>query len=319
MFSKRKQQNPFRRIAQTKDSPVDSKKLKKLLIVRGQEPDHFFKCICEKFNGFVKNPELLNWRTRVFSPYEPDDSFAFLCSVDVLDQAELTPEHVERFRFHFDYDFVVFPMYAGFNISSEVIKSVFNEIMSIMKDLISSKRVAILFLRGSNAYSVPSRLGYISNNLESGFADCTSQPMMEIDVSRLNEICMNSSILLEFKTKHLELFSQHVKQKSVDLSQTYKWGLPVENCIYLSQWNILATAEERKKICMLIHKTERVMFTPWYGFSHGNQLCHDLVRYFCKYLVLEYLIGDDTVFKTKLSQKYQNFQLCDIVVTSAQE
>ncbi|KAG2388862.1 hypothetical protein C9374_000301 [Naegleria lovaniensis] len=271
----------FRRIAQTKD-PINTKKLKKVLIIRGKEPDHFFTCICEKFNGFVKNPEVFEWK-----------------------------------RFHFDYDFVVFPLYAGCFISAPL-APIFSEIMNIMKELISSKRVAALFLRGSNEYSVPSRLGYVYTDIQKGFVDFTCETV-DINVEVLNETCMKSDILLEFKAKHPDLFIQNEKHKKVALANTYLSGLSITSCTDISNWHILAQAEEGKKLCMLIHKTERVMFTPWYGFSHGNQLSHDLVRYFCKYLVLEYLREESSTFKTKLCQKYQNYQLCDISVMAFTE
>ncbi|KAG2381890.1 hypothetical protein C9374_005682 [Naegleria lovaniensis] len=315
-MSKQTRTDLFQRISQTK-GPMDPKKLKKLLIIRGQEPDHFFSCICEKFNGFVKNPELFKWMefNRVhdeYKPYQPDDSFAFLSCVDIVNQESLQNEHIELFRYHFDYDFVVFPLYAGCSISERV-EPIFHEIMNIMKELISSKRIAVLFLRGSNEYSVPSRLGYVCTSTQQGFVDYTYQ-MIDIDVEALNEVCMNSIMLLEFKTKHSYLFMENEKHKIVDLSQTYLCGMKVKSCIDVSQWHILAKSEDGQKLSMLIHKTERVMFTPWYGFCHGNQLSDDLVRYFCKYLVLEYLNKDDLNFKAKLYGKYQHCQLCDVVV-----
>ena len=315
---------PFHRISQTRDPDVvfssssssSTIGLKKLLILRGKEPPHFFTCICEKFNGFVRNPELFKWHNKEFQPYQPDDSFALLSCVDAMDQADLTQEHIRIFRFYFDYDFVVFPLYAGCDVPSHI-EPLLNDILNMMKELISSKRIAVLFLRGGREYSVPCRLGYVKD-VKQGFVEYAFQ-YMDINVTALNETCLKSALLMEFKTKYPELFIQHEKiQQSVDLSQSYICAVLAEACTDLSKWNILATAEEGKKLSLLLHKTERVMFTPWYGFNHGNELSHDIVRYFCKYLVLEYLREDDSNFKMKLTQKYQNVQLCDTAVVTMQ-
>ena len=64
---------------------------------------------------------------------------------------------------------------------------------------------------------------------------------------------------------------------------------------------------------LLIHKEEKALFAPWYGFSHGNELNHDIVAYFCKFLLFEHLETNGKLCMN-LMKKSELVQLVDLQI-----
>ncbi|KAF0973865.1 hypothetical protein FDP41_007252 [Naegleria fowleri] len=298
------QQNPaIQRLSQCSDPHLAySARLKQCLVIHGEEPHHFFKCICEKLNGFVSNPTIFPWTTgtskEVFEPYSDDDKIEnFLNCVDVLDTRQLP--HVESDILLY-YDLIVFPLYSTLGNNEKFILR--------LQQLISEKRIAILFLRGY----VPFELGYV---IEHHYRDYELSGKVIFDLTVFNELSSRSEVLSKFQTKHHDILTSVAEnpQKLISLDN-YLFGLDQERLNDdPSVWHIVCKSED-DRFCLLIHKEHRVMFTPWYGFSHGNLFSHDIVKYFCKFLLMEHLIERESKLKKDLLSKLKNRQLTDLLV-----
>ncbi|KAG2393291.1 hypothetical protein C9374_006822 [Naegleria lovaniensis] len=298
-----------------------SRNKKKALIIHGAEPDHFFQCACEKFAGFVRDPQVFVWppKNLTFQPHRPDDDFAFLSGVDLVYHLDLHPQvHAECLRTQ--YSLIVFPLYAGCSIPLTQ-QQTFSKVMDLIRDLIVQKHVAVLFLRGS-ANSVPHRLGYICNGGEDGFVGYTTQKELELDMNELSELAMRSRVLSEFQNS--KLFLDSIKQMhqinniGTIPNTSFICGIPRAHLKNSSEWHlVIGTAlmhPNEARECLLIHREYRCFFTPWYGMPTPDELSHHIVKYFCKFMVEEYFVKTGDGFQAKLKSTYQNQQVTDLII-----
>ncbi|KAG2385520.1 hypothetical protein C9374_003335 [Naegleria lovaniensis] len=289
--------------------------------MHGTEPDLFFQCACEKFAGFVQDPQVFVWppKNLTFQPHRPDDDFAFLSGVDVVHHLDLQPQvHADRLRTQ--YSLIVFPLYSGCAVPSTQ-EQCFSEVMDLIRDLIVQKQIAVLFLRGSEN-SAPYRLGYVCDGVEDGFVGYTTQNELEMDMNELSELAMRSRVLTEFQNSKLFLDSivrvDEIHKNSTIPNTSFICGIPRMHLKNSSEWHlVIGTARmhpNEATECLLIHKEHRCFFTPWYGMPTNEELSHHIVKYFCKFMVEEYFVKTGADFQTKLRSRYQNQQVTDIVI-----
>ncbi|KAF0984099.1 hypothetical protein FDP41_008014 [Naegleria fowleri] len=299
---------------------------KKALIIHGDEPDHFFSCACEKFAGFVRDPQVFVWPPKnfTFQPDRPDDSFAFLSGVDLIHQLDLIDPQAHSAEYlRTQYSLIVFPLYAGSGTMTGEQAKRFSEVISMIKKLIIQKQITVLFLRGS-ANSVPSRLGYMSDEgSQDGFVGYTLESTLELNMNELNELAVRSRVLTEFLNSKLLSECSTIRMdeqlnKIVTIQNaSFLCGIPRGHLKDRSSWHLLISSSSELKDCLLIHKEHRVFFTPWYGMPTNENMSHHIVKYFCKFMVEEYFVKNGGAdFQVKMKSKYQNQQLIDIVVVN---
>ncbi|KAG2382490.1 hypothetical protein C9374_005070 [Naegleria lovaniensis] len=279
MFQSYPPHSSITRLAKCKDQVSTSGPLKQCLIIHGEEPSHFFKCI-------------------FYEPYEIDDEVNFLYCVDSILGQDLHDVEPDILLY---YDLVVFPLHADLRSNEKFITK--------LKQLASEKRIAILFLRGVH---VPLALGYLVDPRYADYAD----GVIQFDLTVFNQLCEGSEILPKLRATHQDVFvaiAEH-PELPISLNDQYIFCVDKPWLIYEpSKWYIIANCEGDRP-CFLIHKEQRVMFTPWYGFSHGDYFAHDLVKYFCKYLLGEHLAERESKLKSNLFLKLENRQLLDVVI-----
>ena len=282
--------------------PSGHSPLKKCLIVfnKEQEPQHFFKCIKEKLSSFVEHPIVL----------DSDAGFhlvkckqKFLSGVDVVDQRQFALDYKLLLS---DYELVAFTLYSGVYY----VDLYLDESMRYLKQQLEEHRNAVLFLRG-NTNSIPSRLGYVNPELSDGFVDFANRYQFQINVKEINKLCNNSSILSEFRNNYFPNVTNNWLQ--FQLGDEYICGITNGALTKPEDWYLLGNDGSTKN-SLLLHKRERALFTPWYGFSHGYAFNTDLVAYFCKFLLYEYWGKPKTYLVEKLFQKHERDQLIDLVV-----
>ena len=104
-----------------------------------------------------------------------------------------------------------------------------------------------------------------------------------------------------------------------ELSDMYKNGVSLKSLCDREKWNVIAVDSNESQGTLLFHKEERALFTPWYGFSHGHELNHDIVAYFCKFLLYEHLVKRNDSLGKNLLNKHKLRQLSDLGINTIDE
>ena len=284
--------------AQTIASSRSNTTLKRLLLVynKQDEPKHFFKCNKEMFASFVSDPIIFDSEILMETILNVQ-TITFLKLFAVVDHFEFAKNYTSLLN---EFDMVAFTLYSG--------ASVLEESMKYLKPLLKEK-IAVLFLRGYTA-SAPLQLGYINDTMV-GF---TSSFMLYASV--LEKLAMNSPTIHEFKHKHCMKLLDVGGVTTPELADMYLNGVTLKSLCDPEKWNIIAVDSNESQGTLLFHKEERALFTPWYGFSHGNELNHDIVAYFCKFLLFEHLVKRKDNLGKNLLNKHKMVQLSDLSINT---
>ena len=284
-------------LARTIASSRSNTTLKRLLLVYNQkdEPKHFFQCNKEMFSSFVADP-IISDSDIMLETIHKIQTITFLKLFAVVDRFIFAKNYMSLLN---EFDMVAFTLYSGAPELEESIK--------YLKPLLKEK-IAALFLRG-----VPKHLGYTTTPMV-GF---TTSFMLY--VSKLETLAMNSPTIHEFKHKHCKKLLDVGGVTTPELSDAYKSGVSLTSLCDREKWNVIAVDSNESQGTLLIHKEERAMFTPWYGFSLGNELNHDIVAYFCKFLLFEHLVKQRDTLGKSLLNKHKLRQLTDLAIYTVDE
>ncbi|KAG2382070.1 hypothetical protein C9374_005862 [Naegleria lovaniensis] len=284
--------------------------LKRALIVySSSDPEIFMKIVYEKFSSFVATTQNSERQAKsdIAYSYTPE-KLCFLSGLDRVEYHQFATSYVDLIGRH---DLLIFTLYSGgdwqaHNSSSGLEQYLLNEI--------ESRRVSVLFLRGSHG-SAPSKLGFVKASVKSGYVDFV-QGTTAINLQEMNELSLKSSNIAAFMNENAQYFKKEANTTCCDLEDCYLCGIMETSLVDLKKWHVLMkSAHHPKQLSLLVHKDYKVMFTPWYGCSHKNQVSHDIVLYFCRYLLYDAFQSSESTMKTRLLNQLLNLpQFWDINV-----
>ncbi|EFC41063.1 predicted protein [Naegleria gruberi] len=303
------------------------KQLKSTLIITADsgEPSHFMKTIREKLCSFVRAPIYLEQQISLLDPNvsipwletvsEKDLIFK---AVDLIAQTDLCscrPGVIKSLLRN--YDLLVFTLYAGTGT-----RMWDQETLSIFHQLIDSNQIAVLFLRGSEQ-AMPFKLGYSLGRTDGFIEFITGDIALKVDkIKQINQKSLE--VLINRQKMNLK---DNIQESSptetiltpncIYLSDTYMCGVVVTTLTRKDDWHFLAESSDyqgKDRVSWLVHKNNKVMFTPWYGFSHGNNSQYDITFYSLKFLLFEYLRKSGETFVSNLALKQINNQLSDMEI-----
>ncbi|KAL9653737.1 hypothetical protein ABK040_012799 [Willaertia magna] len=197
-----------------------------------------------------------------------------------------------------------------------------------LKYLIKNRRIAIVFLRGDNnnipyqlgyvksqfvewVYGSTFSLNYDKfkeiSNTSYNLSSFSKKHEHIINTFRSNEVNDNNTNSNIFK-KCLTMIKNKLKNNNALQSKTYNLddeficGIRHENIVNINDWHEIAFSfntatyetndetqlEKALSYCILVHKQYKVLFSHWYGYSHGNAFSHELLSSLLKYLLFEH-------------------------------
>lgn len=269
----------------------------------------------EKFSSFVATDASSR---KVKSGFAFDITPENLCFLSGLDRIEWSQFEKSYLDLRGKHDLLIFTFYSGgiqyWNSSNDDYPSIMSSSRSfhqILRTEIEARRISVLFLRGTSA-SVPSRLGFVNPHVNHGYVDYV-QGKLEVNLNAIKELSVKSSNFSLFLQENAKYFNEESNTVCCNPPDTYMCGIDEKSLVDVQKWNVLmSSVDHPKHFSLLIHKEYKVMFTPWYGFSHGKQLAHDIVLYFCRYLLNDAFRSESSM-KTRLWNQLSEFpQLGDI-------
>ena len=215
-----------------------------------------------------------------------------------------------------NYDVVYFTLNSGSLIDGWKVSSA----VSIINELVDRKLLAVVFLRGTGE-SIPLRLGFVNQ----GYINYTDGIRTKLLLENYPEL--RSENINYFLTKYQNEIHTHsytvdpnVNEppievtNCIELADSFMCGLKLNTLTQVSDWHFLARSiNETELYSWIVHRTKKVMFTPWYGYSHGNKCQHDLALYASRYLLFDHLKQHGCFFHN-LHAKSLNYQLSDLVI-----
>ncbi|EFC40135.1 predicted protein [Naegleria gruberi] len=298
--------------------------LQSALIIRADtsEPAHFMQCIEERLCYYVKNPKLFKTSEESTESHWTRfmlDQKCIFKKVDRINESSFCSLQPQVMRsFLRGYNIVFFTLYSGTYTGFDSV------VVGVINDLINSGELSVVFLRGAGR-SVPMRLGFVRRkDANDGYVEYTDGTYVQLLLQNIKQLdnqsltifvnkCMNK---LENRVQTIGEVEETIED-CLKLDDLYICGVCDTTLSNVNDWHLLArSVSEREKYPWVIHKTKKVMFTPWYGYSHGNENQCLLTLYALRYLLYEHMKHFHNInsFKSNLLIKIINNQLSDISI-----
>ncbi|KAL9643027.1 hypothetical protein ABK040_010718 [Willaertia magna] len=184
-----------------------------------------------------------------------------------------------------------------------------SDILEILKRLINSLRLTIVFFRGFEDQCLPIQLGYCNSRVQHSSTDGFLLNVKEI--RNLKSKIFEDEILQKYK----DLIKDFEENKTINTNGSYLTGIPNDTMVNLNDWISLATTEFGRLNGCLIHKKFKILFCHWYGYNESDiDFSKDLTRVCIYYILFEHGSVGGEKFRLKLFEKIEKCQLGDINV-----